>query len=228
MSDSSNILAFSDPANGQAASARNQNGQSMGRKGLETRRKLIDATVQMLEAKGLRELRVADIARAAGTSSATFYVYFADASDAVLAAITELPQSTDELLEFADGDWSQGDPLERARQVVESYTAFWAEHSALFRIRNLAADEGEPRFSQARYKSIARFFEVLTRKAEEAQRAGWLDKQLTARSVAGALMALLERHASVSSIPYASTLPKEEMIASASHIFASMLGPPRR
>ena len=49
-----------------------------------TRRRLLKATADSLETHGVRDLRVVDIARAVGTSPATFYQYFRDVEDAVL------------------------------------------------------------------------------------------------------------------------------------------------
>ncbi len=51
------------------------------RKRHRTRRRLIAATAEVLERHGLERLRVADIAIVAGTSPATFYVYFTDRAD---------------------------------------------------------------------------------------------------------------------------------------------------
>jgi len=60
-------------------------GRALGRRGQQTRTRLLEATAQMLERVGLRDLRVVDIARVVGTSPATFYQYFRDVEEAVLA-----------------------------------------------------------------------------------------------------------------------------------------------
>ena len=57
---------------------RNQNGQAMGAKGLLTRRRLMDATSELLLTTPLRELTVSQITRASNTSASTFYLYFND------------------------------------------------------------------------------------------------------------------------------------------------------
>jgi hypothetical protein len=54
----------------------NHYGQKIGSKGERTRQTLIDVTVDLLETHGLRDVSVADVARVAKTSPATFYVYF--------------------------------------------------------------------------------------------------------------------------------------------------------
>ena len=60
-------------------------GRPFGKRGVETRQRLLDATRELLETHGIRDLRVVDIARTVGTSPATFYQYFRDVEEAVLA-----------------------------------------------------------------------------------------------------------------------------------------------
>ena len=67
-----------------ADEARAADGRRPGRRGLATRQKLLDCTAEMLGSGPYRELKVVDIARAAGTSPATFYQYFADVESAVV------------------------------------------------------------------------------------------------------------------------------------------------
>ena len=121
---------------------RNQHGQAMGAKGVQTRRRLIEATEKLLRAMPLRELRVTDIAKAARTSTSTFYLYFHDVPEAVLAVISEVSQSTPNFLAMIGDRWDEADAYERAQTFVESYFDQWQAHAALFRVRNLAADEG--------------------------------------------------------------------------------------
>ncbi|HZP27890.1 MAG TPA: TetR/AcrR family transcriptional regulator, partial [Acidimicrobiia bacterium] len=65
-------------------------GRSLGKRGAQTRRRLLDATARLLESHGVRDLRVVDIARAVGTSPATFYQYFRDVAEAVLVVAEEV------------------------------------------------------------------------------------------------------------------------------------------
>jgi AcrR family transcriptional regulator len=62
-------------AKGPRKRAQNLYGQAMGRKGSETRARLIRATVELLEKRSLRDVSVSDIATLAGTSSPSFYIY---------------------------------------------------------------------------------------------------------------------------------------------------------
>lgn len=206
--------------------ARNLNGQAMGPKGRQTRHRLIDATVKLLEATRLRDLYVADIARAAGTSPATFYVYFPDVPDVVLAALDELTQSTPELLAIIDEDWSKGDPKARTHAIVEYYLDFWAAHRALFRVRNLAADEGDERFLHAREQATRSMRQSIADAVLRAQEAGWVSRSLDPRATSAVLISMLERFAAVQFHYRYAEEEREQMTNSAAYILAHLMAPP--
>jgi AcrR family transcriptional regulator len=165
----------------------------MGAKGLQTRRRMIGATEELLKSKPLRELRVSDIARAAKTSTSTFYLYFQDVPEAVLAVISEVSQSTPSFLSIVGAPWEEADAYDRAQHFVETYFEFWQTHGALFRVRNLAADEGDVRFVEARANSVRPLLQALAARIEERQGLGALPRDLHALSTAGALLAMIER-----------------------------------
>jgi len=208
------------------AEHRNQNGQAIGRKGRETRNRLIEATVALLATTRLRDLRVADIARDAGTSPATFYVYFPDVSDAVLAALGEVPQSDPEILSLVRGDWSAGDAVARAMAVVKRYLAHWLEHNALYRVRNLAADEGDQRFIDVRTNGITPLMTAIRDALERAQRADWIPAYLDPMMTAGVLLAMLERLAATQIHYNHSAEDRSSMLHAAAYMIAQMMGPP--
>ena len=53
-------------------------------RGDDARRRLLDATAELLEDRGILDLKVVDVARRVGTSPATFYQYFQNVEEAVL------------------------------------------------------------------------------------------------------------------------------------------------
>ena len=171
----------------------NMHGQSIGAKGARTRERLVEATRDLLQAESLLDLSVAKIARSAGTSTSTFYLYFQDAPEAVLAAVTEVAQTTPELLALWDGDWEEGAAEERAHQFIEDYNARWREHRALFRVRNLAADEGDQRFVEARSDSIRPLFQTMTQRIAGFQAEGRLPAGLHPGAAAGACLSMIDR-----------------------------------
>ena len=173
----------------------NQNGQAMGAKGLQTRKRLVDATSDLLKVTPLRELTVSQIAREAKTSASTFYLYFNDVPEAVLGAIRGVSQSTPELLEMLDQPWPRNELSQRAEQFVHSYVQTWKSNAHLFRVRNLTADEGDGRFETARRLSVGPLLEALGRRINLS---GSVANELDGQARAAALIAMIER---LSSIP---------------------------
>ena len=171
----------------------NQNGQAMGAKGLQTRRRLVEATEALLKTTPGRDLRVAEIAKAANTSTSTFYLYFQDVAEAVLAVANGVSQSTPEFMAQLAAAWDPETAYDRAQAFVESYVDYWSAHAAVFRVRNLAADEGDARFIAARGHAVRPMLQLMAARIRERQAAGGLPADLHAPSAAGALMAMLER-----------------------------------
>jgi AcrR family transcriptional regulator len=203
----------------------NQIGQMIGAKGLRTRQRMMDVTVELLEAHGLRDLTVAEIARVAATSPATFYVYFEGVPEVVLAALEQTTQSAPELMSMLDAARADVGEMYRAREFVERYCADWWGHRTIFRCRNLAAEEGDARFLAARRNAVAPLMEALSERIDAAQRAGKLPTHLESRASAGAILTLIERLAAVGpTTPAQPGINFDSLKDSAAFMIASMIG----
>ena len=176
---------------------RNQYGQAMGAKGQQTRQRLLEATQELIRTKPLRELTISDITRLAKTSTSTFYLYFQDVSEAVLALAGAVSQSTPELLGLLLTPWGARTAHQQAQAFADSYIETWIRNRDLFRVRNLAADEGDMRFADARRLATLPLVEALAVRIAENQRAGIVPADLHPYSTAGALLAMLERIAAI-------------------------------
>jgi AcrR family transcriptional regulator len=170
-------------------------GRPLGSRGVRTRRRLLDATASLLQTRGIRDLRVVDIAREVETSPATFYQYFRDVEDAVLALAGEVGESTAPLLTVLAGSWDADGALDSARALVEGFLDFWDLNRAVLRTRNLAAQEGDRRFRDVRNRALEPFTEAFAEHVREAQRAGRVAPELSPAAAGAALVALLERMA---------------------------------
>ncbi len=157
----------------------------------------------MLSTRSYRDLRVVDIARAAGTSPATFYQYFADVPAAVLVLATDLAdRGHDDLASVViHGDWGatgDGDPAE---QLATAFIDFWAANRALIRVVDLAALEGDPAFRAARVRLLNGVYlalqAVIDQRADRpAAKSGRANSQPDAAATAGALTSMLSHVAS--------------------------------
>lgn len=170
-----------------------QTGRVLGKRAQGTRQRLLDSTEQLLEAQSLRDLRVIDIARNVGASPATFYQYFKDIEEAVLALAEQASQEMPAVAELLEGSW-QGKPgLDRARAIVLAFIELWDRHHAALRVRNLASDEGDERFKAVRRRAMSPVLLGLARQFEVSQRAGRVSMHEDPRSAATAMGAILER-----------------------------------
>ena len=142
----------------------------------------------------MRDLRVVDIARAVGTSPATFYQYFRDVEEAVLALAEEVGEDLAPIGELLTQSW-ESNGLDAARALVGQFLEYWDGHRAVLRIRNLAAQEGDQRFRDVRNESLRPLREGLAAKIEESQRAGRVTEQMQPMAAASALAAMMERMA---------------------------------
>ncbi len=170
-------------------------GRMPGRRGQATRLKLLDATAQMLETTSWRELKVVDIARKAGTSPATFYQYFRDVEEAVLTLAEQLGEDLHPLTEVLDTPWRGKAGLDAARTLVDGFITYWDDHRAVLRVRNLAAEEGDTRFREARIRTLGVVTEKLRAQIADAQAAGRVDPEVAPYAAAAGLVAMMERMA---------------------------------
>lgn len=126
-------------------------GRIPGRRGRQTRDRLLDATAQMLETGSYRDLSVVDVARSVGTSPATFYQYFADVEAAILVLAGRMVEDGDHLrAAVADATWTGKAARESAEALVDAFLAFWRSHGAVLRVVDLAIAEGDRRFRTIR------------------------------------------------------------------------------
>lgn len=141
-----------------------QTGRPLGARALQTRQRILDATVAELASKPMRDLRVIDIARRVGSSPATFYQYFKDIEDAVLQLAEQATSRTPIVVDAIHGEWSGREGFERAKVFVSRGIQHWRDYGPILRVRNNASDEGDERFDAVRRRAI---MPMITAFAEE-------------------------------------------------------------
>ncbi|MDJ0788350.1 MAG: TetR family transcriptional regulator [Myxococcota bacterium] len=170
-----------------------QSGRKLGPRALETRAKLLEATATMLSERSLRDVSVMEIARRVGTSPATFYQYFKEVEEAVLALHAEVEKGLPDLLAHFDADFDGPGGLDAARALVNAFLDHWDEHGPILRVRDLASDEGEPRFRIARASMLRPALEHLSKRVASSQEAGHVSQGLQPMATSAALLSILER-----------------------------------
>jgi AcrR family transcriptional regulator len=146
--------ASSVAAGGAASGFAATDGRVPGRRGLATRGRLLESTGKLLSTTPWRSIKVIDIARAAGTSPATFYQYFENVEQVILVLAEELVDGAGELASLVEGDWSDPAGWETARRVVDGFMEYWERNRAVFRVVELATEEGDLRFQSLRVRAL--------------------------------------------------------------------------
>ncbi len=197
--------------------AQNLYGQKMGQKGARTRARLMQATAALIEKRSIRDLKVTEITAFAGLSNATFYIYFDDVTDVVLALALEVKQITPVIEELLAQPWAPEDALRNARVIVQAYMSFWDQHQAVLRLRNLAAEEGDKRFREARHQATLSMFNMI---CERIEASGF---PVDSNSMATLMMTMLERIPAITRLPATRSRPK--LMDAAAFLLASLIAP---
>jgi len=171
---------------------RTVDGRVAGRRGQATRARLLECLAEMLATTAYRDVTVIDVARLAGTSPATFYQYFPDIQAAVLELAGEVLRDAAGLKDLAaDRSWAGRSGSAAAGELVDGFLDFWRDHEAILRVVDLAAAEGDRRFSRIRMKLLNIVVNALTDAIAELQRTGKVDGDVLPAATAGVLVTML-------------------------------------
>ena len=176
---------------GEASLVRATDGRVPGRRGIATRGRLLACTAELLSSTSYRDIKVIDIAREAGTSPATFYQYFADVEQAVLALAEELAADGAALAELVRGDWRGDRAMETSRGIVKGFLDFYEEHRAVFRVVDLATEEGDLRFQRLRTRALSGITQAFVEVVGDLQHEGKLGPEVDPTASAYVLVSML-------------------------------------
>ena len=150
-----------------SAAARNLLGQKMGRKGRETRQKIMDASLELLKTTSYKDLSVSEIASEAGLSNATFYVYFKDVEEVLYACVQAAALDLGGLHDILDAEWNSKNVKEQVSEFVALYNELWEKYRIELRVRNLEADQGNLRFLNLRVETTRELLQKLGKKVAQ-------------------------------------------------------------
>ncbi len=136
----------------------------MGRKGRETRQKIMDVALSMLAHRSYKDLTVSEVSQEAGVSSSTFYVYFEDIEDVLFACVQNAALDLGELEEAINKEWPLEELTACVQQFVDIYNRLWEKYRVELRVRNLEADQGNLRFLNIRVETTKDILQALGKK----------------------------------------------------------------
>lgn len=158
----------------------NKAGQKLGRKGLETRAKILAAMQQLLASAPHERLTPSSIARCAGLASQSFYLYFEDIKEVLLALCEETVAEVPPIVALFQQAAASGDEADMAA-FIRAHYEFSRRHLALFTLRNYYSDNGERPFYTVRSRCSVPILQEIAKVI--AARGNISDVRATARAV---------------------------------------------
>jgi AcrR family transcriptional regulator len=160
----------------------NVDGRPLSRRGLDTRRRLLDAAERVFGDLGYHEASVVKLAEVAGVAAGTFYLYF----DSKKAVFDELVRDLNRRVRHAMKEASSKGSTRLETEVLgfEAYFRFTAEHPALYRIIR-QAEFVSPETLVAHYERLMRPYAVGLEQAMEAGEVAGGDPEVLAWSLMG-------------------------------------------
>jgi AcrR family transcriptional regulator len=176
-----------------AAPLRAVDGRVPGRRGLATRKRLVECTIDLLASTSYRDLKVTDITRAAGTSPATFYQYFVDLESVLLAVAEQAVEDGQQLVTLISGrTWAGTAGVESAEALVDGFLDFYRSHRPTLRVVDLLSTEGDRRFRHLRTLILNGMTKALAAEIGTVQGRG---ADVDPMAMAGALIGMLPQMA---------------------------------
>lgn len=168
-------------------------GRVPGRRGLATRQRLLECTMDLLSTTPYRDLKVTDITRAAGTSPATFYQYFVDLETVLLAVAEHTAEEGQQLVSLIAGQpWKGAAGVASAERLVDAFLEFWRTHRPTLRVLDLLSTEGDKRFRHTRVLMLNGMTKAL---AQEIEKVQGKDADIDPMAMAGSLIGMLPQMA---------------------------------
>src|SRR3954449_277218 len=157
-------------------------GRPLSKRGLDTRRRLLDAAERVFGAYGYHDASVVRLAEVAGVAAGTFYLYF----DSKKAIFDELVRDLNRRVRHAMKEASsQGDTrLQAEIRGFEAYFRFTAEHPTLYRIIR-QAEFVSPEMLRYHYDRLSAGYIDALQAAVDAGEIGALDAEVAAYALMG-------------------------------------------
>jgi AcrR family transcriptional regulator len=157
-------------------------GRPLSARGLNTRRKLLDAAEQVFSDLGYVDASIVKLTEAAGVGQGTFYLYF----DSKRAIFDELVRDLNQRVRHAMKDASsQGETrLESELLGFQAYFRFVADHPALYRIIR-QAEFVSPEMLHHHYERLSEGYIAALRVASDRGEIAEIDPEVTAWGLMG-------------------------------------------
>jgi AcrR family transcriptional regulator len=160
----------------------NVDGKPLSRRGIDTRRRVLDAAERVFAEHGYHEASIVKVTEAAGVAQGTFYLYF----DSKKAVFDELVVDLNRRVRHAMKEGSSQGKTRLEAEVLgfDAYFRFTAEHPALYRIIR-QAEFVSPEMLEYHYERLSAGYVEALRAAVETGEVGAIDPEVTAWALMG-------------------------------------------
>lgn len=159
-----------DPA---GKGAKNLQGQRIGRKGRDTRDRLVAAARHLIFDSEDGQLSLSAVAREASLGMSSIYTYFKDMTELVLAVLEPtVAQSEQAYIGLIRERWPDETLKENVSQFVIGFHDFWQDNSQLLHLRNQMADRGDMRMTAHRIQTAQPVMQLLSRQMDGPPNVG--------------------------------------------------------
>lgn len=160
------------------------------KRGIATRRALMDAGRRVFERDGFLDAKIADIAAQAGVAVGSFYTHFETKEDLLAAVIEETTAMM--LYPSMGSEGARGEPIDTIEKANRAYLDAYQEHAALMRVFEEVAAISD-RFRTMREERARAFHNRNARAIRRLQASGLADPELDPRAASIALSTMVSR-----------------------------------
>lgn len=132
----------------------NLNGQKLGRKGRDTRQRIIAATEDLLREVPLEQVSLSAVARKVPLRMSSLYLYFTDLTELLMAVLEPVMATAEQsFMARLRERWPDDTLYDHCLDFLRAYYGFWDRNSAILHLRNQMADRKDIRMMHARVRA---------------------------------------------------------------------------
>lgn len=148
----------------QAAPHYNLLGQRLGRKGRDTRERILAATERLLADPARPAITLSEVARRSSLAMTTLYLYFGDLTELLIAVLEPVMASAEEaFVARLRRRWPDETLAADCHAFVSAYIHFWQRNGRILHLRNHYADMGDQRLIERRIEAAYPLIDLLAR-----------------------------------------------------------------
>ncbi|MET0240892.1 MAG: TetR/AcrR family transcriptional regulator [Sphingobium sp.] len=147
--------------------SRNLYGQRLGRKGRDTRDRIVAAAQALLAVPEPTPITLSAVAREASLGMTTLYLYFSDLTELLLAVLEPVMATAEEsYLTPIRSRWPDDGLNRYCYDFILAYHAFWLRHARILHLRNAMADHHDQRMMFHRVNTATMLIGLVVRQMD--------------------------------------------------------------